>query len=116
MRKIIQNIILVIIPVVHAISIVLAKKATFHVKNTVTVISIVSFLYVLFYCIRTNLWYYFKGPRRFPGCNCYGFGKTCSNRGCICFTNYRECDPDLCGCTASGVVLIIRSLTEGLSY
>ncbi|CAB4432133.1 unnamed protein product [Rhizophagus irregularis] len=40
-------------------------------------------------------------PRRFPGCNCYGFGKTCSNRGCICFTNYRECDPDLCGCTAS---------------
>ncbi|CAG8535530.1 26544_t:CDS:10 [Gigaspora margarita] len=40
-------------------------------------------------------------PRRFPGCNCTGAGKSCSNRTCVCFSNYRECDPDLCGCTAS---------------
>ncbi|RHZ85625.1 hypothetical protein Glove_63g58 [Diversispora epigaea] len=40
-------------------------------------------------------------PRRFPGCNCSGSGKTCSNRSCLCFSNYRECDPDLCKCTAS---------------
>ncbi|CAG8481599.1 17154_t:CDS:10, partial [Dentiscutata heterogama] len=40
-------------------------------------------------------------PRRFPGCNCTGAGKCCSNRTCVCFANYRECDPDLCSCTAS---------------
>ncbi|CAG8527186.1 4515_t:CDS:10 [Diversispora eburnea] len=36
-----------------------------------------------------------------PCCNCSGSGKTCSNRSCLCFSNYRECDPDLCKCAAS---------------
>ncbi|RHZ85622.1 hypothetical protein Glove_63g56 [Diversispora epigaea] len=40
-------------------------------------------------------------PRRFPGCNRSGSGKTCSNRSCLFFSNYRECDPDLCKYAAS---------------
>ncbi|KAG9286202.1 hypothetical protein G9A89_014188 [Geosiphon pyriformis] len=43
-------------------------------------------------------------PRRFPGCNCNSNKGSCCNRSCHCFANYRECDPDLCLCSASDLL------------
>ncbi|CAG8505820.1 4657_t:CDS:10 [Ambispora gerdemannii] len=37
--------------------------------------------------------------RRFFGCNCSNI-KACNLRSCFCFANYRECDPDICSCSA----------------
>ncbi|CAG8469530.1 13243_t:CDS:10 [Ambispora leptoticha] len=37
--------------------------------------------------------------RRFFGCNCSNL-KSCNLRSCFCFANYRECDPDICSCSA----------------
>ena len=38
---------------------------------------------------------------RFRGCDCAkavgGRGRTCAGEQCVCWRNFRECDPDLCG-------------------